>query len=120
MGGSGGGDPSTEEKNEVTSKGPIVVSAAVHVSSNEAGVQLERTSSSTSVEERISPLSSNQQITQTVSPVNYSTSSLSKNSSTAASNQSKALEVNPSQSSKIATLATVVVTAPPQSNTSST
>ena len=120
--GSGGGDQVTEQKNEATTKSSIVVSAAVHVSSNETGDQNYGTSSSlNSVEEGIIPPSTtpNVQSKPSISPVNYSMSA-GTNSNVPIqplSNQGKATEDN-HQSAKPATLATVVVTAPPQCTTS--
>ena len=124
-GGSGGGDVTTEDKNESANKAPIVLSAAVHVSSEDSGGQQDGTTTSTlnSIEERISPTSvpSAVQSKTSVSPVNYSASSVTNNSTsfTSLSKESNVVEDNVSQSSKTATLATVVVTAPPQCNTSS-
>ena len=116
-GGSGGGDVTKEEKNVDVNKAPIVLSAAVHVSSNESGVQQDETSTSAanSIEEGIPSLSSNPSVIPskaTISPVNYS-------SSAALSKQAKVIEDSITHSSKTATLATVVVTAPPQCNSSS-
>ena len=124
-GGSGGGDVTTEDKNESANKAPIVLSAAVHVSSDDSGGQQDgaaAASSVNSIEERISPTSvpSGVQSKTSISPVNYSASSVTNSTSFKSfSKESNVVEDNVSQSSKTGTLATVVVTAPPQCNTSS-
>merc|ERR1712018_45936 len=76
-----------------------------------------------SVDESILPISTAQNVQSkpSISPVNYSASAVRNSNAPilSLSNQGKATEENTLQPAKTATLATVVVTAPPQCNTSS-
>jgi hypothetical protein len=109
-GGSGGGDTANNEKNVTTSKDSIVVSAAIPSQESKVVRPEVSTSSSMSIEAKCSVSSAN-------NPPSVFTSSHAGRTTLPTHTK---IEVNSSQSLKSTTaLATVVVTAPPQTNASS-